>query len=215
MSDVAVLVPVLDRPHRIEPLVRSVAAATYVSHRILFGASDQPSIDEIRRLGCEVVVDEGGDEGSYAKRINRLYRASTEPYVLLAADDLAFRPGWFEAARRVADEVDGVAAINDLYSVVGVHFLIKRSYIETMSGCVDEPNVVLHEGYRHAYCDDELRWTATARGRFGYAPDSVIEHLHPGIGKSQSDHVYRIGAESMTQGAEVFRSRAHLWTNGV
>ena len=215
MSEVAILVPVLDRPHRIEPLLQSIAAATEVPHRVFFAASDQPSIDELQRLGANMVIDEGGDEGSYAKRINRLFAASTEPYIFLGADDLSFRPGWFPAARRVADAIDGVVAINDLYSVAGVHFLVTRNYVETVGGCVGEPGVVLHEGYRHAYCDDELRATATARGRFGYAPDSIIEHLHPGAGKSQTDHVYQIGAASMTQGQAVFTSRTHLWTTGV
>ena len=215
MSEVGILVPVLDRPHRIEPLLQSIAAATDVPYQVYFGASDQPSIDEIRRLGAQLVIDEGGDEGSYAKRINRLFRASSEPYVLLAADDLDFRPGWFFAARRVADQINGVVAVNDLYSVAGVHFLVTRDYIETLGGCVGEPGVVLHEGYRHAYCDDEMRATATARGRFGYASDSIIEHLHPGAGKSQTDHVYQIGAASMSQGQSVFLSRTHLWTAGV
>ena len=215
MSEVAILIPVLDRPYRIEPLLRSIAEATEVPYRVMFAASDQPSIDEIRRLGANVIIDEGGDEGSYAKRINRLYRETSEPYLLLGADDLGFRPGWFPAARRVADEVGGVAAVNDLHNPAGVHFLVTRDYIETLGGCVGEPGVVLHEGYRHAYCDDEMRATATARGRFGYASDSIIEHLHPGAGKSQTDHVYQIGAASMSQGQSVFLSRTHLWTAGV
>ena len=215
MSEVAILVPVLDRPHRIEPLLQSIAEATEVPYRVLFAASDQPSIDEIRRLGGNVIIDEGGDEGSYAKRINRLYQETTEPYILLGADDLSFRPGWFPAARRAVDQLDGVVAINDLHNPAGVHFLLTRNYIETMGGCVNEPGVILHDGYRHAYCDDELRATATARGRFGYAHESIIEHLHPGAGKSQTDHVYQIGAASMQQGRAVFMSRSHLWTIGV
>ena len=211
MSEVAILIPVLNRPHRIAPLLESIANATNVAHRILFAASDEPTVDEISRLGAVCLIDEGGDEGSYAKRINRLFRATTEPYVFLAADDLAFRSGWFEAAMRTMSDVDGVVAVNDLHNPAGVHFLVSRNYIDSLGGCIGEPGVVLHEGYRHAYCDDEFRATAQSRNRWAVAHDSVVEHLHHGAGKSQTDETYALGAASMSQGYHLFLSRAHLW----
>ena len=215
MSEVAILVPTLERPHRMAPLLQSIAEATEVPHRVLFATSDQATVDELDRLGAWYLRDEGGDEGSYPKRINRMFAATTEPYVLLAADDLAFRPGWFQYAMAVMREVDGVVGINDLHNPAGVHFLVSRKYIDTLGGCVGESGVVLHEGYRHTYCDDEMRATAIAHGRWGFARDAVVEHLHPGAGKAHHDNIYAIGAASMSQGAEVFRSRSHLWQQGV
>jgi hypothetical protein len=197
-----------------EPLLRSIAEATDVPYRVMFATSDQATIDELTRLGASFIVDEGGDDGSYPKRINRLYKTTTEPYILLAADDLAFRAGWFQAALALQQSLDGVVGINDLHNAAGVHFLVSRNYIETLGGCIGEPGVVLHEGYRHCYCDDELRHTAISRGRWAWARDSVIEHLHHAAGKSHDDNVYAIGASSMAQGAAVFQSRSHLWQLG-
>ena len=203
--------PVLNRPHRIEPLLQSIVEATDVPHRVIFGCSDQATVDELDRLGAWYVRDAGGDEGTWPKRINRLYHEVNEPYILCAADDLAFRPGWFQAAMIVMNRVDGVVAVNDLMNMAGVHLLLSRNYIETLGGCIGEPGVVCHQGYYHSYVDDEMRATAMFHGRWGFAQDSVVEHLHPGTGKAPSDETYRIGEASMTQGHQVFMSRAHLW----
>ena len=214
MSEVAILVPVLDRPHRIEPLLESIAEATDVPYRVLFGCSDQPTVDELDRLDATYIRDDGGDEGTYPKRINRLFNETNEPYVFLGADDLQFHADWFRSAARVMDQMPngfGVVAVNDKHNGAGVHFLVSRRYIMELGGCICEPGIVLHEGYKHAYCDDELRITARCHGRFDYAKHSVVEHLHVGNGKAPNDSTYILGNASMAQGAEVYKQRAHLW----
>lgn len=210
MSDLAILIPVLGRPHRVEPLLASIAAATDIPHRVIFAASDQPTIKELDRLGAWYIQDEGD---SWAIRINRLYKEVNEPYLFLAADDVAYRWGWFQAAMRRMDMIfgGGVVFVADLYNSAGTLALVSRNYIETLGSCFDGPGIVVHEGYRHAYVDDELRETARFHGRYGYAEDSVVEHLHAGAGKAPWDATYAIGNASMTQGLELYRSRSHLW----
>ena len=212
-AEVAILVPALNRPHRVEPLLASIEAATNVEHTVIFGVSDQPTVDECERLKIQYVRDEGGEEGTWPKRINRLYRQVDAPYIFTGADDLDFRSGWFEAALAVMQTVDGVVAINDLFNPNGVHFLISRNYIETL-GCVigEPPGTVCCELYLHCYVDDDLRWTAKSRNRFAFAGDSVVEHLHPGRGMAPPDETYAIGGATMTQGHQVFQSRSHLWS---
>ena len=106
----------------------------------------------------------------------------------------------------------GVVAVNDLLNQAGVHFLIARTYIEKFGGVLDEPpGVVCHEGYVHSYVDDEIRSTAKFHDRWAYANDAIVEHMHPGVGKSETDETYRIGENSMPQGRELYASRAHLW----
>ena len=113
---------------------------------------------------------------------------------------------------RVMETVNGVVGINDLHNMAGVHFLVSRDYVNTLGGCIGEPGVVLHEGYEHTYCDDELRHTAQFHQRWGFATDAVVEHLHPGAGKAPNDPIYDIGHASMSQGLSVFTSRSHLWS---
>lgn len=215
MSSVAVLVPVLNRPHRIAPLLESIEAATPEPHRVIFGCSDQPTVDELDRCGAWYVRDDGGAEGTWAKRINRLYREVNEPYILTGADDLAFRPGWFQAALQTMGtlpEGSGVVGINDLHNPAGVHFFIARSYVENVGGVLDEPpGVVCCDVYPHSYTDDEIRATAQFHGRYAYSRESVIEHMHAGAGKAPHDEVYAMGLASMGPGLAIFQSRAHLW----
>jgi hypothetical protein len=214
LSTVAILVPVLDRPHRVEPLLASIAEATD-DYRVMFAASDQPTIDVLDRVGATYITDAGGDEGSYPKRINRLFNKSNEPYVFLGADDLSFRPGWFQEAARVMDTLpnsSGVVAINDLHNMAGVHFLVSRGYIAEFGGTGDNvPGVVMCEALRHCYVDDECREVARSRGRFAFAKDAVVEHLHVGAGKSPDDSTYRLGGSFMARDRDIYISRGHLW----
>ena len=203
----AILLPVLRRPHRVEPLLESIAGATPEPHSVIFAASDQPTVDELDRLGQTYIRD---DDGSYPRRINALFNITIEPYVFLGADDLHFHPGWLTAALDVMATVDGVVSVNDLHNPAGVHFLVSRNYANTL-GAIDQPGAILHEGYRHTYCDDELRHTAISRGRYGRAEDAVVEHLHCGNGKAPHDDVYQIGADSMVPDLAVFMGRRHLW----
>ena len=214
MSDasVAILVPVLNRPHRVEPLLASIAAATPEQHSVIFACSDQPTVDELDRVSARYIRDEGGDEGSWAIRINKLYKMVDEPYIFTGADDLAFRPGWFSAVMQQMNRVDGVVAVNDLLNGSGVHFVISRNYIETLGGTGDGiPGEVMHPAYRHAFADDEERHVAQFRNRWAYANDAIVEHMHPGAGKAPTDETYAIGNASMGQGNAVFMSRRHLW----
>lgn len=216
MSNVAILVPILNRPHRIIPLLESIEAATPQPHEVIFAASDAESIDVLDKIDARYITDEGGDEGSWPKRINRLYQETQAPYIFTGADDLNFRPGWFEAAVRTMMQFpneSGVVAVTDLMNNAGVHFLISRRYIQEFGASGDGPGTLMHEGYRHQYTDDECRAVAKHHGRWAISPDAVVEHLHVGAGKAPMDDTYRIGEATGSQGRELFASRAHLWTD--
>ena len=206
-ASVAILVPAM-RPQNLQRLVDTIAEST-TDYGVVIVATGECA-DVARTLeGPITVIDDGG--GSYAKRINLAFRLTTEPYALLASDDLSFRPGWFEAAMIQMNQVNGVVGINDLYNMSGVHFLISRDYVNDPGAVIDAPGLVCHEGYGHAYVDDELRHTAQYHGRWAFARDAVIEHMHPGAGKAEPDDVYAIGQASMEPGRAVFMSRRHLW----
>lgn len=209
MGDVAILIPVLDRPHRLAPLLANIAQATPEPHRIVFAASDQPTIDELDRLGAEYLQDEGD---SWPNRINRLFHATTEPYVFLGADDVIFYPGWLTAALEAMQEVDGVVAVADMYNPDGTLALVSRNYINEHSGCIDIPNVVIYPGYRHNYSDTELFSVAKSRGRHRYCPEAIVEHLHPLAGKAHMDTTYAIGFNSEPEDHRRYLDRQWMWT---
>lgn len=215
---IAIIVPVLRRPHRVEPLLASIAAATPEA-RVLFVCTpgDDEEIAAIVAADAEhICTPVAYESGDYARKINLGYQHTTESLLFLAADDLAFHPGWIEhATARLADGI-GVIGTHDLCNPRtrrqhSTHSLLTRDYAEL--GTIDEPGKILHEGYHHVFVDDELIATARHRGAYVHADDCQVEHLHPtGRRKVPRDAVYDHGISQFEADRAIFEGRAHLWT---
>ena len=216
------LVPVLRRPRNVAPLVRSVRENTPEPHRILFLATtgDLEEIAAIRDAGADLLEVPPYPRGDYARKINAGYRASSEPFLFLGADDLAFHPGWLPAALELmADPAIGVVGTQDLAPTErartgqhATHSLVRRSYVDER-GTIDRRGEVLHPGYWHEYVDNELVETARHRGAFAFAFGSVVEHLHPSWGKAPTDELYAQQRRRMSHGRALFARRRRLWTS--
>ena len=210
--------PVLRRPHRAAPLLRSIARATPFAHVVFianpYDVPEHEAIIAARRNVAELEVTMMCDAGNYAHKINAAVRATTESLLFLGADDLEFHPGWFEAAVAYLDRA-GVVGTNDLCNrrvmrgEHATHSLLTRDYANR--GTVDDESVVLHPGYAHEFVDDEFVATARARGEFAFAADAVVEHLHPMVGKAPMDELYAAQGARMVQGRRLFAKRRHLW----
>lgn len=214
----AVIIPVLHRPHRVEPLLESIDAATSERHRVLFMCTtgDEAEIAAVDAAGAEHLEVDFQPRGDYARKINLGYEATDEPLLFLAADDLRFHPCWLERAiSRLLDGV-GVVGTNDLGNprvTAGhhaTHSLVTRVYADE-HGTIDEPHKILHEGYHHEYVDDELVGTAKRRGAWVFADDSFVEHLHPHWNKAPTDDLYDGQAARMRASADHFKQRRRLW----
>lgn len=225
-ASVVIVVPVLRRPHRVRPFVESLEAATPQRHRTLFVATadDAPMIAEIEHVAKDFPIEleliGANRTGDYAHKVNFAFRVSSEPFLFLGADDLAFHPGWLPAGLApFEDPAIGVVGTQDLAPTErartgqhATHFLVRRRYAEIF-GTIDEPGKILHEGYPHEYVDDELSGTAKARGAWHFAADSIVEHLHPSWGKAAPDALYRDQARRMALGRRVFNRRRALWAS--
>ena len=205
----------LRRPHRVEPLLTSIAAATPEPYRALFvcTADDHAEQDAIRAINGDLVILPGSHQsGDYARKINFGYRMSTEPLLFLAADDLSFRSGWLERAAACLSETIHVVGTNDLGNDRvrdgrhATHSVVRRSYVDER-GTIDGPGAVLCERYHHWYVDDEFIQTAQARGAFAACLDSIVEHLHPDFQKGPYDDVYELGTSHTTHDERVFHQR--------
>lgn len=208
------LVPVLGRPHRVRPLLDSLAAATPEPHRVLFlvdprDAEEHAAIDAA--AGARLTV-----AGNYAVKINVGIMATSEPLIFTGADDLHFHPGWLAAARAKLAAGVGVVGTNDmcngrvLRGEHSTHSLVARWYAQL--GTIDESGKLLHEAYPHEFVDDELVATARYRGMYAHAHDSLVEHLHPDAAKAPIDDLYAARPRRMRAGRRIFWSREHLWT---
>lgn len=217
-SSLVVLIPVLNRPHRVAPVYESILAATPPPVRVLFCCTDDDTaeIEAIRAIGAEHLSCGPWAPGDYARKINLGYRHTTEPLIFLGADDLSFHPGWLDAAVSHLSDTIHVVGTNDLGNprvIAGshsTHSLLTRQYADRY-GTVDRNHQILHEGYAHTFCDDEFIATAKARLTYSFAADSIVEHLHPHWGKAAWDDVYSIADASLTSGRQLFIRRRRLW----
>lgn len=207
-----VLCPVLARPQNVEPFLRAVGESTPMA-RVLFIADpdDVAEHEAIRRAGGWMITL----GGSYAQKINRGVVATDEPLILLAADDVRPHPGWLYVARRELEKGAQVVGLEDLIPRPhrpghATHFLMTREYAELP--CVDGTRGPLYEGYAHWRVDDELIATATKRGCYAYAPNAIVEHLHPMASKASDDETYRKGRANARLDGKRFMRRQHLWT---
>lgn len=225
MIDVAVIVPVLGRPHNARPLVESLNASTHRA-RIIFVVSPN---DPAQQAACDetwadmLVVPWEPGPADYARKINLAYPLCDEPLVLLGADDLRFHPGWLEAVEVVADGWDcGVIGTNDRANplvIAGTHSthpVVRRCYIDEHGGSVGEPGTVYHDGYDHQWVDNELVATAQARGCYAHAHGAVVEHLHPLYNRQvETDATYAKGQAQGHADRALYESRRHLWEHAA
>jgi hypothetical protein len=215
-ADLVILVPMLGRAHRVEPLLESIHETTPTA-RVLFLVSpeDYDVHDAINHAGKERLTVPWRP-GDYARKVNEGYRATTEPLIFTGACDLRFHPGWFEACLAKLDDHIGVVGTQDLCNRRtrtrrhSTHSLVTRWYADL--GTIDQPRTIYHEGYPHEWVDDELCETAKRRGAYAHAMDAIVEHLHPMNGGAPVDELYAAQGERITAGRPLFEERRRLWS---
>jgi hypothetical protein len=221
VTQVAVLVPVLNRPERVEPLIDSLYGSQERARlHLVFIASpeDEPEIDALETSGEDfIVMAQERAPGDYARKMNAAIDLTDETWVFLGADDLCFCSGWADEAIRVGlDTGKQVIGTNDLGNphvksgMHSTHTLVHRDY--TTLGTADDPTRLLHEGYAHNWVDAEFIETARSRDQFVMARDAWVEHLHPHWRKGPMDDTYQLGLRDFENDRRLFRRRRRLWT---
>jgi hypothetical protein len=218
---IVVAVPVLNRPGHVAPLIDALDwAETRTASRLLFIVSpnDKAEIDAIEAAGGDYIVAGWEPEaGDYAKKINLAVRRTKEPWILMGADDICFCPNWSDIALRVAEQSGArVIGTNDVANPRvmngshSTHPLVARSYIEEY-GTIDRKGIMLCEEYDHNYVDDELVWTAKARGEWAFAKEAEVPHSHPDWGTAPWDDTYTKGKAHFHEDQQLFTQRSVLW----
>lgn len=211
----ATLVPVLNRPDNVRPLIESfrdsktpgllifIAELADIDERIELERNAYPSMRTI------TVVD----AHTWPQKINVGIQQIAANWYLCAADDVEFRQGWWETTKLLRDDSRiGVIGTNDLGNprvIAGQHTchpLIRRDYILN-HGTWDTPRQAIHEGYRHWYCDDELVITAKMRDAWAFCPEAIIKHNHPYWTGGTLDSTYLEGESHANEDHATFLTR--------
>jgi hypothetical protein len=220
VASVAVLIPVLARPHRAEPVARSVTESDRRAvPMFLCSPGDAAELEACRAVAWTVEVGWPVGRGDYARKMNHGYHLAREhgfDWAFLGADDLVFHPGWLDACIREHERADAcVVGTNDMGNARVIsgrhstHTLVHRDYLDC--GTIDDDDLILHEGYWHNYVDDEFVQTAMARDTYAHAADAYVEHLHPNWKKAQDDATYRRGMEHFDDDRRLYEQRQRLW----
>jgi hypothetical protein len=221
VTEIAVLIPVLGRPQNARPLIDSLAAATppgLARPVFICTPGDEVQIAACEETGAETLVaDWPAGKADWARKCELARQETSEPFMLLAADDVTFEPGWAEAALEIFRDYDvGVVGTNDcanptvLRGLHSTHPLVCRGYVD-MYGTVDDPALMLPQCYWHNYSDNELVETAKTRGCWAFAPASRVRHRHPIWGTASLDPTYLRGREHYDEDQALFVARRRLW----
>lgn len=224
-AELLVLVPVLNRPENVQPLLDSFAESDAAAQGgllvLLANEDDTDEIAAIRKADRKgaLVADVTLPilARSWPQKIDWAWRnvlplMPNARWILLAADDIRFGPYWYEATKGLRE--DGqyqVIGTNDLGNprvMAGdhaVHPLVRFDFAS-----VDDPDTPVHSGYHHWFVDDELVTTAKVRGVWAPCLDSVVEHLHPYFDKGQMDSTYALGERNAKKDESLFLTRLAL-----
>ena len=211
MNELVVLVPAMQRPHNVAPLVASFAASD-TPGRLLFliDALDLTELHAIQDAGAEHLC---APEISWPQRINFGYRHTTERWILCAADDVYFHSGWFQATKPLRELGYSVIGTNDLGNPRvqkgehSTHSLVRRSYADEF-GTLDGPGAIVCEEYRHWFVDDELIATAKARDAWAFCKRADGRASCTRAGKGHLGSVYALGEHYVTQDFALWRERS-------
>lgn len=223
---VTIVIPVLDRVHTLEPVVKSINENTENPYIIFVRSPGRKEVQaELQRIFEKYdnteyrKRDVSPNVGDYASKINLALNLVFTEWLFCGADDLKFYPNWFENAMKVAHEGIYVIGTQDLGNprvkrgTHSTHTLVHTQYARD-EGCTADglPGQVLCPRYWHEYCDDELVGVAKKRGIWAFAHDSVVEHLHPHWGKAPTDPSYDQQQIRLNFSKSLYLSRQKLWT---
>lgn len=208
----AIVVPSLNRPQRIRPLIENIEMATPEPHIILFCVSDDDSKEQLERLGYWYLDDSGSEDKRYVTRMNKLVRhVGTAKTIFFGSDDVVFHPGWLTEATKVMEHGYELVVVNDMHNPNGTASLITTDYANR--AVFDSPGDVFHGGYHHNFADNEQFFTAYMRNKYAKAPLSVVEHLHPIFRSSNAipwDDTYAGAQSGWAHDEALFQNRAKM-----
>jgi hypothetical protein len=129
-SEIAIIIPTVNRSGLLRPLLDNIHEATETPHQVYFvvESSDEPTLRETAELKSPHVSIIGA-YGSYTRAANAGVRATKEPLILVANDDVVFHFGWDRAALERMQEPVLVVGIDQGNGRFDCFFLVDSRYI--------------------------------------------------------------------------------------
>lgn len=188
-NNICVLTPSRGRPGNVKALNESIQLTTTGNVDFLVCVdSDDEKLDEYSALG-DITIEVGprlrlgGTLNAVAPRLAKEY-----DYIFFAGDDHRFRtPGWASVMTSEIESMGGwgICYGNDLLQGERLPTAVMMSsYIVSTLGYMVPPGLI------HLFHDNYYLELGKRAGRIKYLPEVVIEHMHPLVGKADSDAGY-------------------------
>ncbi len=124
-------------------------------------------------------------------------------WLVTGADDVIWHDGWLDAALKTENK--GFIGLNDMHTPQDqycTHYMVTRQFAkEHLGGVLQIP------AYKSWYSDVEVCVRAKQAGAYVYAPDAIVEHVHPQDGKTPTDEIYERGAKYQAEDLVTFSYR--------
>ena len=210
METIAIIIPTMFRFARIPKILENIKRTTKTPHKVYFviESIDEETILAARGIGADFMINHGG---TYVSAINLAYESTTEPYLMLAADDVVFTEGWDK--KMLAKFTNGIGIVGhyDDWPIGktgkhGSHLMVSRKYIKDFGGVEGQVGTIYYSGYNHYQCDIETEQTAMKRVAYAQS-DAVIDHNHWINGKAEKDECYVNGLRSLAADTALYNRR--------
>jgi len=210
----AILIPSLNRAHRLRDLVANIHATTPEPHQLLFCVGDPDSSAILDDLDEWYLYDEEDPDKRYVTRMNKLAHIVVDQLpemrtIFFGSDDVKHHPNWLGEAISCMERGPSIIVVNDLRNRTGTQALIRVEYLQ--EAVFDSPGDAFHSGYGHNFADTEMFTVGVYREKLGRAMDSFVEHLHPIWGARNAmawDSTYEVGAvEKASPDHDLFEKR--------
>ena len=209
MDDLLVIVPSRGRPERFAAMRDAALSLSEAGTRITVAVDeDDPHWPGYR--GSDRVMKWIGPRRTVSDWTNRVAMAEHGNYRALASmsdDHLPRTQGW---DRLLLEAIDAMGGTGIAYG----DDLLQGPIVPTAA--VVSGDIVAALGWlalpvcRHFWIDNAWKALGEGAGCLAYCPDVVIEHLHPGAGKSPWDETYAAEAPYGDEDAIAYRA----WQSG-
>lgn len=175
----------------------------------IFAVLDEPGIYllSLKKLPVRILLQNDG-KGPIPAWNYGLSKCKGE-IIILGADDLLFKQGWFEAMMEgfKKGQFVGLTYYTDNRGTWATHYAMTREYLIKHNG-----GVLACPAYHHQYIDKEGVDRAVRAGEY-VVIEELVQHLHPMLGTAPWDETYKDGCLAWADAdKEIFeRRRAQGW----
>lgn len=210
---ISILLATTGRPDMAQAMVESLSATTQ-DHDVELVAAVDNDEETVRRIEAvsrhdrlDVFIDHSRDYRGCSRAWNAALALSKGDCVVLAADDLAWQPGWLDAALATLAEFPdewGMVGFNDGHwgAELSTHYLMSRRFvIEVLGG------VVAWEAYTHSFNDVEANERAKRAGRYAWCEGAHVRHNHWLFGDRTQDDTDTRSLPGHPESAAIYAQR--------